>query len=86
MVILWRNSANPRRAGFTVARQIRGSVPRNRARRRLREAYRLVRHEAPGDVDVIVIGRPKTLAATMDALVDDMRTAFRSIAYARGGK
>ena len=86
MVVLWRGSERSRRAGFTVARQIRGSVSRNRARRRLREAYRRARHEAPAKVDLIVIGRPKTLAATMDALIEDMCTAFRSIAHTRERK
>ena len=86
MVVLWRGSERSRRAGFAVARQIRGSVPRNRARRRLREAYRRARHEAPAAVDLIVIGRPKALAATMDALTEDMCAAFRSIAHTRERK
>jgi ribonuclease P protein component len=81
MVVLWRGSEKSRRAGFTVARQIRGSVSRNRARRRLREAYRRARQEAPEKVDLIVIGRPKTLALTMNALIEDMCAAFRSMAY-----
>jgi ribonuclease P protein component len=86
MVVLWRGSEKSRRAGFTVARQIRGSVSRNRARRRLREAYRRARHEAPAEVDLIVIGRPKTLAVGMDLLIEDMCAAFRSIAETREKK
>ncbi|PYM76423.1 MAG: ribonuclease P protein component [Candidatus Rokuibacteriota bacterium] len=38
MIVLWRETTEPRRAGFAVSRQIRGAVQRNRARRRLREA------------------------------------------------
>lgn len=80
MVVLWRSAASARRAGFTVARQTRGSVSRNRVRRRLREAYRAARDVAPTGVDVIVIGRPKALSTTMASLIEDMRAAFRSIA------
>src|SRR5438132_9792171 len=47
MTVLWRATEEPRRAGFAVSRQIRGSVQRNRARRRLREAYRAMRSAAP---------------------------------------
>jgi ribonuclease P protein component len=85
MVVLWRGSAE-RRAGFTVARHVRGSVARNRARRRLREAYRGARQEAPRDVDVIVIGRSRALTVTMEALIEDMRAAFRSIGPAKDTK
>ena len=37
---LWVPRRGPARAGFAVSRQIRGAVRRNRARRRLRAAYR----------------------------------------------
>ena len=41
-VVLWR-PAKGRRVGFAVSRQLRGAARRNRARRRIREAYRQVR-------------------------------------------
>jgi ribonuclease P protein component len=86
MVVLWRGTETSRRAGFTVARQVRGSVSRNRARRRLREAYRRARHEAPAQVDLIVIGRPRALAVPMDSLIEDMSAAFRAIAHTQEKK
>ena len=58
MIVLWRATAEPRRAGFAVSRQVRGAVQRNRARRRLREAYRATRDAAPAHAALVIIGRP----------------------------
>src|SRR2546430_1348599 len=55
LVVLWRESDGPRRAGFAVTRQIRGAASRNRARRRLREAFRATRTAAPTGVALMVI-------------------------------
>lgn len=86
MIVLWRASDRPRRAGFTVGRQIRGAVRRNRARRRLREAYRAARDVAPAGVDLVVIGRGSALTLGLDALIEDMRNAFRVMAAPRSPK
>ena len=83
MIVLWRASEGPRRVGFAVGRQIRGSVRRNRARRRLREAYRAARDVAPTNVDLVVIGRAAALVAGLGTLVEDMRGAFRAMAILR---
>ncbi len=79
MIVLWRASDGRRRVGFAVGRQIRGAVRRNRARRRLREAYRAARDVAPPNVDLVVIGRSASLEASTSTLVDDMRGAFRAM-------
>jgi ribonuclease P protein component len=86
MIVLWRPREGLRRAGFAVGRQIRGAVRRNRARRRLREAYRSARDVAPAGVDVVVIGRSASLTLSLGALIDDMREAFRAMATLRSGR
>src|SRR5512145_1223916 len=68
MIVLWRATAEPRRAGFAVSRQVRGVVQRNRARRRLREAYRATRDTAPAHAALVIIGRPGALRAPFAAL------------------
>jgi ribonuclease P protein component len=80
MIVLWRPHDGPRRAGFAVARQIRGAVQRNRVRRRLREAYRAARDAAPTGVDLVVIGRGSASTLALGTLIEDMRAAFRSVA------
>ena len=84
MIVLWRESAAPRRAGFAVSRQVRTAVERNRARRRLREAYRATRRAAPANAMLVVIGKPAVLRAPFGTLTDEMRAALAAIPGARG--
>jgi ribonuclease P protein component len=81
MVVLWRQteSDQARRAGFTVSRQVRGAVARNRVKRRLREAYRETREEAPLRLSLVLIGRPALLHTPMARVTGDMRAALQSI-------
>jgi ribonuclease P protein component len=71
-IALWQRAAE-RRVGFAVSRQVRGAVARNRARRRLREAYRQIRPHMPVDVAVILIARPSAATRTFPDLVADVR-------------
>jgi ribonuclease P protein component len=70
----------PIRIGFTVSRKVGGSVERNRARRRLREAARLV---IPGRgrpaIDYVLIGRHTTLSRPWADLIHDLETALSRI-------
>lgn len=81
MVVLWRQTGSDkaRRAGFTVSRQVRGAVSRNRVKRRLREAYRETREAAPPRLSLVLIGRPAMLRAPMTRVTGDMRAALQSI-------
>jgi len=69
------------RAGFTATKKIGGSVVRNRAKRRLREAARLTLPELgrPG-CDYVFVARAATPACPWPALLDDVRTALISLA------
>lgn len=79
MIVLWRESAGPRRAGFAVSRQVRTAVRRNRARRRLREAYRAVRGAAPVNVALVIIGKAGALREPFGALAEQLRAALASM-------
>ena len=65
--------------GFAVSRQLRNAVQRNRARRRLREAFRSVRAAAPASAALVIIGRPAALTASFEALQGQMRQALAAI-------
>jgi ribonuclease P protein component len=71
-VALWQRAAE-RRVGFAVSRQVRGAVARNRARRRVREAYRQVRADMPTELALIIVARPGAATRTFPDLVEDMR-------------
>jgi len=65
------------RAGFTATRRIGGAVVRNRAKRRLREAARLLlpQYAHPG-VDYVFIARSGVTARPWSRLLDDMKNAL----------
>uniref|UniRef100_A0A7C4CBY2 Ribonuclease P protein component n=1 Tax=candidate division WOR-3 bacterium TaxID=2052148 RepID=A0A7C4CBY2_UNCW3 len=53
----------PRRVAFLLPRTIKGSVERNRLKRRLREAYRRNQTVFPAGLDLIFFVRPEAVNA-----------------------
>lgn len=80
-VALWRR-AEGRRVGFAVSRQLRGAAQRNRARRRIREAYRQVRALFAQDIELVVVARARAATRPFPELVEDMRRLAESLARA----
>jgi ribonuclease P protein component len=83
VTLLWSATDNPGRVGFAVTRQIQGAVRRNRARRRLREAYRAERAAAPANVALILIAKRRTGEAAFAVLRGEVREALAAIPGAR---
>jgi ribonuclease P protein component len=74
---LVRPDAEPARLGFTVTRKVGNAVIRNRTRRRLKEAARLLFAERPvAGVDLVLIGRDSTRKRNFIALQADIRRAL----------
>jgi len=67
--------------GFTATKKIGKAVIRNRAKRRLREASRLLlpKHGVSG-VDYVFIARKDTATIVWQRLLDDMESALISLA------
>jgi ribonuclease P protein component len=64
----------PIRVGFTCTKKLGNAVARNRAKRRLREAARLLLAGTKlAGVDLVLIGRDKTAARKLPLLMDDLR-------------
>lgn len=78
-MVLWRETSEPTRAGFAVSRQLRNAVQRNRARRRLREAYRIARAAGPARAALVIVGRPGALREPFEALTAQLRGALAAI-------
>lgn len=79
IVVLWRAADGPRRAGFAVTRQIRGAVLRNRARRRLREAFRATRDVAPAGVALMLVAKRVVLDRPFGVLVAELNSALATV-------
>lgn len=79
-------SGPPSRVGVGSSKQVGGAVPRNRVRRRLREAARLVLlvDDSPlvtggRNFDMVLIGRVAALQAPFDQLVRDTERFVRKL-------
>jgi ribonuclease P protein component len=75
--VLKRPDGDPARLGFTVTKKVGNAVVRNRTKRRLREAARLLLRESPiAGADLVLIGRDKTRDRPFALLMDDLRQAL----------
>lgn len=76
-----RDDAPQVRIGFTATKKIGGSVQRNRARRRLREAARatLSTSATPGS-DYVLVARAAALTHPYASIITDLRKALAALA------
>lgn len=78
-----RNGSHENRVGITVSKKLGCAVVRNRARRRLRECYRI--HEAqlrPG-YDVVIVARTRCVDAPFSRLEEAFLSAAGSVGLLR---
>ena len=77
---LARNDGRPVRLGFTVTKKVGNAVVRNRTRRRLKEAARLLLNDQPiTGFDLVLIGRDSTRKRDFTALQSDIRRAMGKV-------
>ena len=78
-----RDDTEPARFGFTVTKKVGNAVVRNRTRRRLKEAARLLVAATPlTGVDLVLIGRDATRGRNFLDLQDDIRRAMSKVGVA----
>ncbi len=70
--------------GFTATKKIGGAVQRNRAKRRMREAARmLLPLHGEASHDYVFVARAGAIDRPWDRLLDDVKTALLSLAAGR---
>ncbi len=75
--VLPRGDDAPLRIGFTVTKKVGNAVVRNRVRRRLREAARLLLPQLGlRGADLVLIGRDATRTRDFARLGEDLRRAL----------
>jgi len=85
--VLTRQDEEPARLGFTVTKKVGNAVVRNRTRRRLREAARvLLRDTKLAGVDLVLIGRDATRMRKFDLLTEDLRRALAKLGVVAKGQ
>lgn len=85
MVVYCRkNKLGHNRLGITVSVKLGGAVVRNRARRRLREVYRLNRDKLRPGYDVLLVARGRTLTAPWKDLNATFLRLYRKLELTEG--
>lgn len=80
-ILLWMPARGRRAAAFAASRRLGGSVVRNRARRRLREAYRRQKGLVPRTgVRLCFIARRKSVETPFTDLLGEIAGALRHAA------
>ncbi len=70
----------PVRLGFTVTKKVGNAVIRNRTRRRLREAARLLLRDNPASgADLVLVGRDTTRTRPFLLLIDDLQRGMKKL-------
>ncbi len=75
-----RNHSATNRVGVTVSKKLGCAVVRNRARRRIREVYRLNEEAFSAGWDIVVVARSRCVSAPFDKLTE----AYLSLARKAG--
>ena len=65
------------RLGVVTAGRVGSAVVRNRARRLLRESFRLHQHDLAGPVDLVLVARPSIVGKGFAEVQRDFLTALR---------
>ena len=65
------------RLGVVTSKRIGGAVCRNRARRLLRETFRVHQHELAQPVDLILVARPSIVGKAFTEVEGDFLTTLR---------
>jgi ribonuclease P protein component len=80
VVRIRRNDLEDTRFGFSTGRKLGGAVVRNRIRRRIREALRVMAPSFQPGWDVLIIARPPVIEADYQAMTGALQSLLR-----RGG-
>ena len=67
-----RNRRNVTRLGVSVSSKLGGAVVRNRVRRRIKEAYRLLEDKFIRGADIVIVARSRAIGAEFSALGDEL--------------
>lgn len=75
-VYLQKNRLNYNRLGITTSKKIGNAVQRNRAKRLIKEAYRLLEPRLPKGYDYVLVARKKTVYSNMQEVKKSLEKAL----------
>lgn len=77
VLYLRKNGGDVNRLGITTSKTVGKAVQRNRCRRVLKEAYRLLEPELKTGYDIVLVARTRTGQVAMNAVKDLLKTVLQ---------
>lgn len=74
-----KNRGKKNRLGITTTKKIGGAVQRNRARRVLVEAYRLLEDEMPKGYDMVIVARKRAVYTKMQPVKESLSRVYKKL-------
>jgi len=78
VVLYVRQTDAPLRLGVTAGRKLGGAVRRNRAKRRVREAFRRLRNRLAGRGDIVLVARSRAISAAFAEILAEIEALCRA--------
>ncbi len=85
LVLYFRPAEQVRRIGVTAGRRLGGAVVRNRAKRRLREAFRRLESRLCARGDIVLVARAQAGTVPFSSLVAEMEALCTAGSLLRRG-
>ncbi len=79
VVYVVKNRLKANRLGLTASKKVGKAVRRNRARRVMKEAYRLLEGEFPMGYDLVLVARTKTPYVSTNEIIRALRAAMKKL-------
>lgn len=76
VIYVYRTQLSQPRLGVTVSKKVGISVQRNRVKRLIREAFRMLKSELQPQYDIVVVGRPAASTLTGQQACESLHQLF----------